>query len=292
MWLASALTVAFLVAGVSAFRWVLGDRSRDVRASLKVGLVIGACIIPLQIFMGDMHGLNTKAYQPAKVAAMEGVWETQTAAPLLLFALPDEDARENRAEIGIPGLASFILTHDWNGKVKGLNEFVAEDGTPLHPPVNMVFWSFRVMVGTGVAMLLLSWTAVFFMWYRRTEHAFPEERHWLAVDGLPKLILYALVPMAFSGWVATLAGWYTTEIGRQPWLVQGVITTHEAVAEVPAPLVAGTLISYLAVYAALLIAYVSVIIYLARKAAQGGRDHSDNIPLSGATQGVTLTPAE
>jgi len=292
MWMASALTVAFLIAGVSAFRWLLGDRSRDVRATLKVGLVLGALVIPLQIFMGDLHGLNTKQYQPAKVAAMEGIWETQNGAPLLLFAVPDEEARENRFEVGIPGLASLILTHEWDGKVTGLNHFVADDGSVLHPPVNIVFWSFRVMVGTGVAMLLLSWTAVFFMWRRRHFHAFPDERHMLAVDGLPKLVLYALVPMAFSGWVATLAGWYTTEIGRQPWLVQGVMTTYEAVADVPAPMVAGTLITYLAVYAALLVAYISVVIYLARKAARGDVGRSQAISRPGKPEVVSLAPAE
>ncbi|MEM9477446.1 MAG: cytochrome ubiquinol oxidase subunit I [Pseudomonadota bacterium] len=292
MWMASALTVAFLIAGVSAFRWLLGDRSRDVRATLKVGLVLGAFVIPLQVFMGDLHGLNTKEYQPAKVAAMEGIWETQNGAPLLLFAVPDEEARENRFEVGIPGLASLILTHEWDGKVTGLNEFVAEDGSVLHPPVNMVFWSFRVMVGTGVAMLLLSWTAVFSMWRRRHRHAFPDERHLLAVDGLPRLVLYALVPMAFSGWIATLAGWYTTEIGRQPWLVQGVMTTYEAVADVPAPMVAGTLVTYLAVYAALLIAYISVVIYLARKAAQGDVGRSKAISRPGKPEAVVLAPGE
>lgn len=292
MWLASALTVSFLIAGVSAFRWVLGDRSREVRTTLKVGLVLGAAVIPLQIFMGDLHGLNTKEYQPAKIAAMEGVWDTQTGAPLLLFALPDEEARENRAELGIPGLASFILTHDWNGKVTGLNDFVASDGTVLHPPVTMVFWSFRTMVGTGMAMLALSWTAVFFMWWRRHQHAYPDEQHWLAVDGLPRLLLYALVPMAFSGWVATLAGWYTTEIGRQPWLVQGVMTTYQAVADVPAPMVAGTLIAYLAVYAALLLAYIGVIIYLARKAVAGGSGGTDTAAHSGTRRAGMLNPAE
>lgn len=292
MWLASALTVAFMIAGVSAFRWLLGDRSRDVRATLKVGLVLGAALIPIQILLGDLHGLNTKEHQPAKIAAMEGIWETQNGAPLLLFALPNEEARKNNLEVGIPGLASFILTHDWNGEVTGLNDFVAEDGTVLHPPVNMVFWSFRTMVGTGIAMLFVSWTALFFMWRRRHLHASSSKRYWLAVDGLPKLALYALVPMAFSGWVATLAGWYTTEIGRQPWLVQGVMTTYEAIADVPAPMVAGTLITYMVVYAALLFAYIGVIIYLARKAACGDLGRADDISHSGKAQVAALSPAE
>lgn len=263
MLLASGLTIAFLVTGLSALRWLMGDRKDDVKAMLKLGVIMGACLIPIQILAGDMHGLNTLEHQPQKVAAMEGNWETQTNVPLLLFALPDEEARENRFEIGIPNLASLILTHHADGEVPGLNDFVAEDGTILHPPVAPVFWSFRVMVATGMAMLALSWAALAFMRLRRKSG----ER--LSLEGLPKIVLYAMVPMAFSGWVATLAGWYTTEIGRQPWLVQGVMTTEMAVADVPAPLVLSTLVIYLMIYAALLAAYIGVLVYLARKAARG-----------------------
>lgn len=292
MLLASGLTVAFLIAGVSAFRWLLGDRSRDVRTALKVGVSIGALLIPVQIFMGDLHGLNTLEHQPQKVAAMEGIWETGPNQPLLLFAIPDEEARENRFEVAIPNLASLILTHHADGVVQGLNDFVAEDGTIMHPPVTMVFWSFRTMIGTGVAMLLLSWTTVFLMWKRRRMHVDAQAGHWLAVEGLPKPIFWALVPMACSGWVATLAGWYTTEIGRQPWLVQGVMTTEMAVADVPAPLVAGTLIGYLVVYGLLLFAYITVIIYLARKAARGNDGPAYDMAHSGKAQVAALQPAE
>jgi cytochrome d ubiquinol oxidase subunit I len=292
MVLASFLTVGFLIAGVSAFRWLLGDRSREVRVMLKTGVSIGALLIPVQIFMGDLHGLNTKEYQPAKVAAMEGLWETQEGAPLVLFGIPDEEARTNHAAIEIPGLASFILTHEWDGELQGLNDFVAADGTVLHPPVAPVFWSFRVMVGTGMAMLLLSWASVWFMWRRRALHQGRITGHWFAVEGLPKPILWALVPMAFSGWVATLAGWYTTEIGRQPWLVQGVMTTEMAVADVPAPLVAGTLVTYLAIYAALLFAYIGVIAYLARKAAKGDDGRANDMSHSGKAGVMAINPAE
>ncbi len=292
MWIASGLTVSFLIAGVSAFRWLLGDRSRDVRIALKTGVTLGALLIPVQIFLGDMHGLNTLEYQPQKVAAMEGIWETGPNQPLLLFAIPDEEARTNHFEIGIPSVASLILTHHFDGVVQGLNDFVAEDGTVMHPPVAMVFWSFRTMVGTGMAMLLLSWTAVFLMWKRRRMHADPSRRHWLAVEGLPKPVLWALVPMAFSGWVATLAGWYTTEIGRQPWLVQGVMTTEMAVADVPAPMVAGTLVGYLIAYGVLLFAYISVVVYLARKAARGDDGRANDMSHSGKAQVEILTPAE
>ncbi|QFT94696.1 Cytochrome bd-II ubiquinol oxidase subunit 1 [Roseovarius sp. THAF9] len=275
MLLASGLTVAFLLAGLSALRWLRGDKGEDVRVSLVTGLGLGALLIPMQILVGDMHGLNTLEHQPAKVAAMEGNWETQGNAPLLLFAIPDEAARENHAEIGIPNLASIILTHHADGEIPGLNDFVAEDGTILHPPVAPVFYAFRVMVGTGMAMLLVSWAAVGFMAFRRR-----------GPEGLPKPLMLALVPMAFSGWVATLAGWYTTEIGRQPWLVSGVMTTEQAVAEVPAPMVATTLVIYLSVYVALLLAYIGVLYYLACVGQQAKKRGRPDMP------GLNPTPAE
>ena len=258
MVLASFLTCSFLIAGVSAFRWLIGGRTEGVRVALKTAVFAAALLIPVQILVGDFHGLNTKEYQPAKVAAMEGNWETGTGVPLILFAIPDEQARENKYEIAIPKLASFILTHDWNGEVKGLNDFVTEDGEVLHPRVSPVFWSFRVMVGTGMLMLLVSWTASALILRKKR-----------GVEGLPKPMLYLLVGMSFSGWLATLAGWYTTEIGRQPWLVHGVMTTKEAVADVPAPLVLSSLIAYLVVYAVLLIAYIYVIFFLARRMSRG-----------------------
>ena len=275
MLLASGLTVAFLIAGISAYRWLVGDRSETTRTTLRVGLWLGAILIPLQIFMGDMHGLNTLEYQPQKVAAMEGNWETGPNTPLLLFALPDEEARENRFEVAIPNGASLILKHSADGVVPGLNDFVAEDGTVLHPPVAPVFWSFRIMVATGFAMLILSWGTLALM--RRGRD-------------IPTLMAIALVPMSFSGWVATLAGWYTTEIGRQPWLVQGVLTTKEAVASVPPAFVATTLVAYLAIYLLLLIAYISVLFFLARKDMSGNMP-APRTPLSGGAV-LGRVPAE
>lgn len=256
MLLASGLTVAFLIAGFSALRWLWGDRGAEVRATLRFGAWMGALLIPLQILAGDMHGLNTLEHQPAKVAAMEGNWETQSNVPLVLFALPDEAARENRAEIAIPGMASFILTHDFAGEVPGLNDFVAEDGTRLHPPVAPVFFAFRIMVGIGMAMLLLSWSALWLMRRKR------------GVEGLPRPWIYAFVAMGFSGWIATLAGWYVTEIGRQPWLVSGVLTTADALGPISGGMVASTLVAYLAVYAFLLTAYLGTLTYMARRAAR------------------------
>ncbi|WP_299609052.1 cytochrome ubiquinol oxidase subunit I [uncultured Tateyamaria sp.] len=269
MMLASGLTVAFLIAGFSAFRWLLGDRSQGVRVTLKTGVFMGAMLIPVQIIMGDLHGLNTLEYQPQKVAAMEGNWETQSNVPLLLFAIPDEEARTNHFEVGIPNMASVILKHKADGVVPGLNDFITEDGELLHPPVAPVFWSFRIMVGTGFAMLFLSWAGAFLMLRKRR-----------GPEGIPTFMYYAMVPMAFSGWVATLAGWYTTEIGRQPWLVQGVLTTKQAVADVPAPFVGTTLGAYLAIYALLLSAYIGVLFFLARKAVDGDVPRP-RTPLSG-----------
>ncbi|MDX5592427.1 cytochrome ubiquinol oxidase subunit I [Pseudovibrio sp. SPO723] len=254
--LASGLTVAFLVAGISAFRMLIGDRGASVRATFKTAVVLAAVLMPLQILMGDKHGLNTLEYQPQKVAAMEGNWETQGNVPLVLFAIPNEETRENHFEVAIPNVASLILTHSFDGVVPGLNDFVAEDGTKMHPPVAPVFYSFRIMVGIGFLMLAVSWAAVYFMLRKRR-----------GVEGVPKLMLWGFLGMTFSGWVATLAGWYTTEIGRQPWLVEGVLTTAAAVGDVPPSMVLSSLIGYLVIYAVLLVAYISVIFYLARKAS-------------------------
>lgn len=252
MLLASGLTVAFLVAGVSAYRWLRGDHAPAVATGLRFGVILGSVLIPLQILAGDMHGLNTLEHQPQKVAAMEGNWETGPNVPLVLFALPDQAARENRFEIAIPSGASIILKHDPAGVVPGLNDFVAEDGTVLHPPAAPVFWGFRVMVGTGMLMLAMGGAGLWFLRRRGAEN-------------LPRPYLIGLVAMAFSGWVATLAGWYVTEIGRQPWLVHGVLTTADAVGPVAAGMVLTTLLAYLAVYAALMVAYIGVIFHLARK---------------------------
>lgn len=256
MLLASGLTVAFLIIGVSAFRRLIGDKTAGVASTLRSGFILAAVLIPIQIFAGDMHGLNTLEHQPQKIAAMEGNWETGPNKPLLLFAVPDQTARTNHYEIAVPNMASIILTHKTDGIVPGLNDFVAADGTVLHPPVAPVFYAFRVMIGTGVAMLLMSWLGVILLWRS-------------GVDRFPKPVLYGAVAMTFSGWLATLAGWYTTEIGRQPWLVTGVLSTKEAVADVPAGMVLSTLITYLAIYAVLLVSYILVIFYLARKATKG-----------------------
>lgn len=250
MLLASGLTVSFLIAGVSAFRWLIGQHTDAVKSALRLGTVVAAVLIPVQIFVGDLHGLNTLEHQPAKVAAMEGNWETQGNVPLLLFAIPDEESRENHFEIGIPSGASLILKHEASGVIPGLNDFVGENGESLHPPVAPVFFGFRLMVGIGMLMLAISWLSV---WQMRKGR------------DLKPVLAVGLVGMTFSGWVATLAGWYVTEIGRQPWLVTDVLSTRDAVGPIGSGMVASTLIAYLLVYVLLLAAYIGVIIHLARK---------------------------
>jgi len=246
MLIASGLTVAFLLAGLSAYRWLKGDKGKAVQASLRTGLYVAAALIPLQIVVGDQHGLNTLHHQPAKIAAMEGIWETQKGAPAVLFAMPDKTTQTNKYEIAIPKLASLYLTHDWEGKVKGIKEFGDQ-----HPPVAPVFWAFRIMVGVGLLMLAVSWLGA-----------------WQVRKGaVSTWLLRVLVAMTFAGWVALIAGWYVTEIGRQPWLVQGVLTAAQAASKIPASNIAFTLVMYLSLYAVLLSAYVSVLFYLARKAS-------------------------
>jgi cytochrome d ubiquinol oxidase subunit I len=247
MLLASGLTVSFLLAGVSAWRWLKGDKGAEVRASLRTGLVLAAVLIPLQIGVGDQHGLNTLHHQPAKIAAMEGIWKTQSGAPAVLLGWPDAATQSNHFEVAVPKLASLYLTHGWDGEIKGIDAF----GTQ-HPPVAPLFFAFRIMVGVGMLMLAASWLGT---WQTRSGR---NPNVWL---------LRVLVAMTFAGWVGLVAGWYVTEIGRQPWLVQGLLLASDAASTVPAPNIAFTLGVYLLLYAALLLAYVSVVFYLATSAA-------------------------
>ena len=260
MMMASGLTVAFLVAGISAYRWLRQDRTAEVMSGLKTGIYLAAFLIPLQIIAGDLHGLNTLHHQPAKLAAMEGIWETQRGASAVLFALPNAKERKNDYEVAIPKLASLYLTHDADGLVRGVNSF-----NGVHPPVAPVFWSFRIMVGTGLLMLMVSWASVLQLapWKKDPARSL---KTWHA---------RLLVGMTFAGWVALIAGWYTTEIGRQPWLVSGVLTAADAASKVPAQSIALTLALYLSLYAALIVAYVSVVFYLARHKTHAGKPFGD-----------------
>ncbi|MFC3200733.1 cytochrome ubiquinol oxidase subunit I [Alteromonas oceani] len=245
MLLASGLTASFLIAGLSAYRLLIGDNKIAPKLALKTATYTAAVLIPLQILAGDMHGLNTLEYQPQKVAAMEGVWETEQGAPLLLFAIPDEQERTNHAELAIPNLASFILTHELNGEIKGLNEFRGE-----HPPVAPVFYSFRVMVGMGVLMLFAAWAGAYYL-FRRGE--------------LPDWLGKLFIAMSFSGWVATLAGWYVTEVGRQPYLVSGVLRTADAVTGLPSHNIGLSFTLYAVIYAVLMVAYIRTLTLMCRK---------------------------
>ena len=251
--LASGLTVAFLIAGLSAYRHLRGEHTPAVMTGLRTGVGLAAILIPCQILIGDLHGLNTLEHQPAKIAAMEGLWETRTGAPLVLFGIPDARSRVNHFAVEIPKFASLILTHELDGELQGIDAFAG-----AHPPVGPVFWSFRIMVGTGLAMLAVAWFAA---WQLRGNRA---PRGWLA---------RVLVAMTFSGWVAVLSGWYVTEIGRQPWLVTGVLATRDAVGPIGAGSIALTLTVWLAMYAFLLFAYVSVVFYLARRAGEFEDSH-------------------
>jgi cytochrome d ubiquinol oxidase subunit I len=247
--LASGLTVAFLLAGISAWQLLKGKANGSTPKVMRTGLTLAAVLIPLQIVAGDLHGLNTLKHQPQKIAAMEGVWETEKGAPLLLFAWPDEATRSNRFAIGVPKGASLILTHEAEGEIQGLNDFQG-----AHPPVAPLFFGFRIMVGVGLLMLAVSWAGLWL--YRR--------RGW-AAQKLPRPLLWVLAAMTFSGWVATVAGWYVTEIGRQPFIVFGLLRTADVASSVPSSMIALTLTLYVLLYLALIVAYIAVLKYMAEK---------------------------
>lgn len=232
MALASFLTGGFVVAGVSALYILRGHAVETAQKALKMTVVLLAFIAPLQLFVGDAHGLNTLEHQPAKVAAMEGAWETESGLPLLLFAIPDQDAQANKFEIGIPKLASLILTHDPNGTVKGLKDFPRAE----QPPVAPVFWSFRVMVGLGMLMIVAGLWGAWLVW-----------RGKLLQSRLYLRLLTLMIPAPF---IAVLAGWFVTEIGRQPYLIYGMLTAEQALTpSLQGWMVLLTLIGYIAVYA-------------------------------------------
>ena len=230
------LTTAFAVGGMSA--WMIlhaGEKPPATvaasRRSMSMALWFAAIFAPVQIVIGDLHGLTVLRYQPTKLAAIEANWERRTEMPLLLFAIPDEKAETNHYEIGIPKLGSFILTHDWSGVVPGLKDVPPED----RPPVWPVFFAFRVMVAIGFAMLGLgAWS----LWLRWRGGLY--ENRWF---------LRATMLMTPSGFGAVLAGWYTAEIGRQPFVVYGHLRTADAVSPVTAEAVGASLAAFIVVYA-------------------------------------------
>jgi len=232
MVVATFLATAFAVAGMAAVALRRRPDDLGARRSLSMALALAAVLAPLQVFIGDLHGLNTRDHQPAKLAAMEGHWrnEGDRGVPLVLFAWPDEAAETNRAEIAIPHLGSLIITHSLRGTFPALTEFPPQD----RPPVPAVFFSFRVMVGIGFAMVAV---ALWGLWRRR--------RGRLYHDGLFLRLLPWMIP---SGFVAILAGWFTTEIGRQPWVVYGVFRTADGATPLAAHQVITSLTGFAVVY--------------------------------------------
>ncbi len=247
MLLASALTASFVVVGLSAWRLLRAGEDASARKTLRTGLVLAAVLTPLQIFVGDLHGLNTLEHQPAKIAAIEAIWKTEKGVPLVLFAVPDDENRRNDFSIEIPKGASLVLRHDADAEVKGIDAF-APDVAPVAP----VFFAFRVMVGMGVLMLVAAWAGV---WATR-KAALP--RRWM---------LWAFSGLTFAGWIATLAGWLVTEIGRQPWLVTGILKTADAAGAASGAQLGASLTGYVITYTVMLIAYVVVLTHLAGKGA-------------------------
>jgi cytochrome bd ubiquinol oxidase subunit I len=248
MLLASGLTASFVIAGLSAWRLLRAGEDASARKTLRTGLSLAAVLAPLQILVGDLHGLNTLEHQPAKIAAIEAIWKTEKSVPLVLFAIPDDDKRRNDFAIEIPKGASLILKHDGDAEVKGIDAF-APDVAPVAP----VFFAFRAMVGMGVLMLLAAWTGV---WATR-RGVLPQR--WM---------LWTFAGFTFAGWIATLAGWLVTEIGRQPWLVTGVLRTADAVGGASGAQLGASLTGYVITYTVMLVAYLVVLTHLAGKGAQ------------------------
>ncbi len=209
--IAFTVTTGFVILAVAAGYLRRGRHVAESRVMVRMSLMFLTVMVPLQVLVGDLHGVNTLEHQPAKLAAMEGIWDTQRRVPASIFAIPDQAAEKNHFEIAIPALASLYLTHDLDGEVKGLKEWPPED----RPPVAIVYFAFRIMVGIGLVMLFvvaMGW------WHRRrgtlyTSPAFLRAAHWT-------------MPIGF---VAVLAGWTVTEVGRQPWVVYGLMRTADAV---------------------------------------------------------------
>ena len=245
MFVASLLTSAFLVAGISAWRMLRKLGGQESAVALRTGVAMAAVLAPLQLFLGDLHGLNTLAHQPAKIAAIEAVWNTESGVPFTVFGIPDEAQHRTLYALKIPDAASLVLTHNPRGVVRGLSSF-----GNAHPPVAIVFWAFRIMLAVGLLMILVAWICAWPVLSRR---------------GPPRAALKALSWMTFAGWVATVAGWIVTEVGRQPWLVENLLTVADAVAPHAPRTVLGTLIAYALLYAFLLTAYIATLRHLARQ---------------------------
>ena len=274
---ASFLTTAIFIAGVSAYYVLSGKHKALAAKSQSIALWAVLVLAPLQIFIGDQHGLNVLEHQPIKVAAMEANWDRQAGAPLLLFALPDSKLEKNHFEISIPKGASLILTHDPNGVVPGLKDVPKED----RPPVGVVFWSFRVMVGLGMLFLLIG------VWGAYTRYK----------GGLQKSVWFNRLCLIATptGFIATLAGWFVAEVGRQPYTIYGVLRTGDSASPViSATMIATTLTVFLIVYGGLFGAYLYYLVKLIRVGpALPPPENEDEAPdaIRGARPGLVV-PAE
>ncbi len=247
MIIAAYLTTTFLIAGVSAY-YFLGKRyTQHAKKMLKSAVLAASFLAPLQMFIGDLHGLNTLKHQPAKVAAMEGLWNTQKGADLILFGLPDSDQEITRYAVKIPKLASLILTHSLDGEVKGLKSFPSNE----RPPVKIVFYAFRLMIGIGLLMLITAFWGSFLLY-----------RKQLFKTSFFHRCCFMMAP---SGIVAVLCGWFVTEVGRQPFLVYNVIKTSAGISPVVGPQVAASLLIFVIVYTIIFGAGLFYILRLIKK---------------------------
>ncbi|OQM75665.1 cytochrome ubiquinol oxidase subunit I [Manganibacter manganicus] len=278
MTVAAFLATALFVSASGAWHLLRGNDTQRVRTMLSMAMWMLLVVAPIQIFIGDLHGLNTLKHQPAKIAAIEGHWENTPGegVPLILFGLPDMEAETTRYAVKIPNLGSLILTHEWNGQFPGLKEFAPED----RPNSPVVFWSFRIMVGLGVLMLVLG---VWSLWLR-----------WRGGLFQSKLFLRFSMWMGPSGLIAILAGWYTTEIGRQPWIVYGVMRTKDAVSNHSALALSTTLIVFIVMYAIVFGTGISYMLKLVGKGpdeSEGDADGQGQVqrparPLSAAPDNI------
>jgi cytochrome d ubiquinol oxidase subunit I len=245
---AAFLTTAFVVGGIGAWYLLTGRRADHGRVMVGMAASLIVWLAPLQVAIGDLHGLNVREHQPAKLAAIEAHWETQRGAPLILFAWPDMEEERNHAEIAIPRLGSLILTHSWDGEITGLKAFAPED----RPNAPIVFWSFRLMVGMGVVMILVAAASAWLFLRRRLF-----DSRWF---------LRLLVLCAPTGFVAVLAGWVTAEVGRQPWVVYGLLRTADAVSPVPGGSILTSLTLFVLVYG---VVFGAGIYFIAKVIRQG-----------------------
>lgn len=256
MTVAAFLATALFVGASGAWHLLRGNDIRPIRIMLSMAMWMLVVVAPLQVALGDAHGLNTLKYQPAKIAALEGHWENKPgeSVPLILFGWPDMAAETTKFAVEIPDIGSLILTHEWRGQFPALKEFAPED----RPNSTVVFWTFRIMVGLAMLMLLLGlWSLV--LRYRRTLYR-------------SKLFLRFALVMGPSGLIAILAGWLTTEIGRQPWVVYGVMRTKDAVSNHSALALSTTLLTFIVIYFAVFGTGVS---YMLKLVAQGPEENLD-----------------